>query len=159
MKPKALVAVVVVLVVLFAAGLVWRPGTDLTPRWVESLGESLVGEQPLAIGDVGATTPDECRQLFQGDRQMTLPATGACTVTIRKSTSRIPRVRTVELRLIQGLEAQVRLVQREKDRLTVKEELTSDEPNADVDIFQGGGTLIVQCLGGVGGAGCEIQAR
>lgn len=159
MKPKVLVAAIVVLVVLFGAGLVCRPGADLTPRWAERAGELLALEQPLSIRDVGATTPAGCRQLFLGERRIALPPGGACTFTIRKSTSRIPRVRTVALDLTQGLEVQVRLVQREKDRLSVKEELTTDEPDTDVDIFQGGGTLIIQCLGGAGGAGCEIEAR
>jgi hypothetical protein len=159
MNAKLLIGLLILLVILFAAGLAGdalAPGEarpDLSPDGLAQLVGGLFKPAPLTPQDLSAAAPAECAAAFAAGA-FTLQPGLPCTLFISASQARFAPVRALELHLAQG--AAANLVYRPSgDGLTAKYKVDGDHPSARVQIFKEGGMLELSCLSGAGAA-CRL---
>lgn len=163
MNTKVLVALLAILAVLFVVGIGAGAGqddgqaADLNPGFAEALGDLLVREQRLEADDVVAASPSACRQqLQQGVFQ--IPTGVVCTLVIGDSSA---AVRTLPLDLRQGVTA-VAVLQPaagSDSSFTIRHTLQGNERQAEIQVFQEGGTLLVACVNSGATPACLIEAQ
>ena len=148
MSSKELFVVLGVLIVLFVFGVGLgathsnHRATDSNPDWVAGLGEVLVPKKRLRIEDVDYIIPRDCLQ----DNMIVVSEGRPCTLTISDGAAPI---RVLKLYLAQG--GPVKIILEQEDRITVKKSLTGSEQE-EFDVYQDGGTLIVQQVPSLNGA-------
>ena len=116
-----------------------EPG-DGSPGWIDFLGERLIIKQPLDKKDIGIIAPSAYKQQVQQGLISMQPGS-SCTFIIRESSSLLPTVRVLTLHLEEGPDVQFMLKQ--KDRLTVKEVLSSSEGSKAFDVYDEGGAITI----------------
>jgi hypothetical protein len=157
MKPKVLLIILGVLVVLFLVGTGLNVGRALdedgepasTPAWGDTVRGLL--EQPLDVDDVKIAFPSACRQQLQAGA-FELPAEGQCEMVITEAGTNL---RVLSLELAEGAGADVTMDPASEDRLATDARLNAGrgETAVTVSIFKEGGTLRIACAGG---AACRL---
>ena len=159
MNPKVLFVILVLLIILFVAGIgvgstqADRP-TAQTPPWVERLSDLLVSKQALRAEDIDAAIPPECGQQLEAG-EFVIPAGQTCWLTVKPSRA---NVRTLTLTLEQGTAAAIRLEPNGENQLTNKKTLSSPGAEMKLSIMKEGGTLQVGCVG-LAGSPCRLRAE
>ncbi|MBW7885118.1 MAG: hypothetical protein H3C34_21290 [Caldilineaceae bacterium] len=158
-NPKVLIAIIVVLVALFAcsrtASQAYRP--NLGAGWIQQLRRTAPVEMDQVRVDAGA--PGGCR-LDTVQRQLLLPAGQSCRFVIdRAPDSFIPVTRRINMTLITGTVSapvQIQLLYDEQPLNT--EETLEPAQGVAVEIPQNGGSLaFAGCANGEGeAAGCVV---
>ena len=162
MKPRPFFILVGLLAVLYlaSAGLtVFREekrerDPAATPSW-GARAEALLSQR-LEPGDVSAALPADCRaQLGQG--AFVLAPGTSCTLVVKETKA---RVRSLELELVEGFEAQVSVDSTEENRLDVELTLGGDhDRQAKVQLYRQGGTLEIACPSVGIAQPCRVEVR
>jgi hypothetical protein len=160
MNPKLVVAVLVILVVVFAGtigvGLTRGddPGEAHTPGWTERIGESAGLNRRLdPSNDLGASSPSACRGQFIAG-ELELGAGVGCTFLVRESSSIVPFVRTFTVAVEEGGPARVTVQQ--PDHVTVKERISAGADPVEFDVYAQGATVRIECQGAIGQS-CRVS--
>lgn len=147
MSTRLLIVLLVVLVLLFAAGigggwLMRGQDADLS-GWIETLGGRLLGTAPrLTQEDIDLALPGQCADQFAAGR-LQLGAGEGCILILRRANT---PVRTLTLEVAPGQIAQVRFDPAGANRFTVNLRLDADRPRANVDVYAEGGELRISCI-------------
>ena len=155
---KTVFALLFLVAVLFVLGLSLGAthgdgGAGDHPDWIEGIGELLVLKQPLTVDDLAPPTENGCReQLRQG--VFTLAPGRACRLDVRPDPGKLPRSRTLALRLAQGIMAEATLQPRSEDLLRTQHTLKPGAEPTEVRVDREGGTLTITCTGG---SNCRIE--
>jgi hypothetical protein len=152
---KVVIVVLVVIGIIFLAGV----GAGLTRGddgevsldngFATGLGRLLVREERLTASDITSASPAAC---LQGNN-LQIAAGQICTYEIGESQA---SVRTIVLRRAAGADAEIRLVPRREEALSVKQRLSGAARSDGLDVYTEGATMFVACLPGGGGQVCRL---
>ncbi len=154
--PKILVVVLVVVAVLFFAGIAIGSNNGVGSLSLDGVIGSLSGLLPspaLSMSEI-SSSPSGC--LDAQLQRILVPGGGSCAFQIAESSS---AVRSFKLQIAAGQGVHLALSVRVQDKpLTIKTDLPKDGNNqTTLSIFGSGGTLVIdQCTVGVGGA-CVVD--
>ena len=151
--PKILVVVLVVVAVLFFAGIAIGANNGVGGVSLEGVINSLAGLMPSpAVGaDAIASSPDGC--FDRGLQRIFVPSGGRCDLQIAPSSA---TVRSLKLKVAggQGVHLALTVEPVEDKPLVIDTDLPKDgNDQMSLSIFAEGGTLILDgCTAGVGGS-------
>ena len=166
MKPKVVLIILIALVVLFVAGVgvgiaidVDSPGaSDDSPGWVDGLG-NLIPPPKLRATEVVSANPPGCKnQLAAGVFE--IPTSQPCVLNVGPSSAGpfSSSVRRLPLRLTPGVSARVEVIPApaQTDRFPASDDLVGLGATSELEIFEKGGTLRIECTNGDADDKCRL---
>ncbi|HEU0021414.1 MAG TPA: hypothetical protein VFR55_07060 [Dehalococcoidia bacterium] len=166
-----MVLIVSVFVLILAVGFTGDNGKVEIPAWLQDFGfkfDKGTGEgssqggfkeklsSPLSVDDLGPTS-SFCRKQFIENGLNLSSGQTRCEFVINKSESWLASTREISLHLGEGSSVKVELIQ--PDQLTVRKQLTPQQPDASIDIFKEGGVLTIECEGSGQGPNCQLEFK
>jgi hypothetical protein len=153
---KIAIVVLIVLLVLFAAGTLLNArgepsptAENLQPSWINSLAERLVPRRNLALDDLEQIAP----ACGAAGGTFHMEPGAACTLHVKAAS--LPD-RRLTLALKQGQSAVIVVAQpvQNGERMTAKETLTSGRATKNLHVYREGADVAMTC---VGMAACALQ--
>lgn len=163
MNLKVFIVVLAVVLILFivVVGLTATQSrnqpAELTPGWIEAMGNKIFNKKPLASEDMVRVRPSACRkQLEEGE--LVLLQGQSCEFNVKETSSFLPSVRSLSVQRTQGVRVDGRV--EEPNGVVVNVRLDGSRREWDFDIHKGGGVLVLACINsGSAVDPCRLRVR